>query len=389
LTPLLPPIHPVLHVFKLPSPSTAPLRSALLDLRHAAFVLRTRCAPVRDAALDSILARLDDPSAELSPARTIVDTCRSLLAVATDMQNDMRAFELGRLGERDLWDAARRTAATRERAFVFQAWGEMTTLRGAWNEWLTSPPSASVSHWSARLVRALGASTPVLCLLPPASPVSTLENHDFARTTGPNHLPPPFFVVCSLLVHIQDLLQALVATAALRALVRLPPGRDANSALTARLWALLCGEVDAGRHRTKGTTLAHLADELVAARNSSGLSAPLGPEEEAQLRTAVTRTLSHGDPVFSLLQTRLLGALSAALAKAPPRVEMPRQIQAGLIAGSRIGEQKVPLLQEEERVLVKGFEDEALLGGIQGVLGKLRRIVGWVDDVWRDVIYPS
>jgi hypothetical protein len=293
------------------------------------------------------------------------------------MRRDLRTFELAHMSERELWEATRRTAAARERAFVLQTWGGLQAVKDLWTTWLPSAQNAVSPHWTARLMQALSASTPVSYQLPlPTSNTSTPVNV----------LPPPFFILTPLLVQIQDIIQALTATAALRALVRIPPttqGNAASTSLVARLWALLRAEVDAGPQRAAGTTLSHLADELLAARGGAASA-----EEEEQLRAAVKRTLSSEDLVFVLLRTRLAGALGEALGKAPVQLEVPRRIQAGVAVGAKNTKQYevIEPLRAEERIAIKGFEDETLSAGVREVMGKLRRVVGWVDEVWRDVM---
>jgi hypothetical protein len=378
LAPLVPHTHPILATFNFPSPSPAPLRSALLHLRAAATVLRSRCAPTRDAGLDSVILRLDEVSALQDPPHAIVDAARALLKVAEDMRRDLRTFELGRMSERDLWDAARHTASIRERTLVLDAWGGAEGVRAAWKAWLSSSSTTPTNSWRSKLMSAFAASTPVLCLLP------SIVAHLPEDTPTLNLLPPPFFLLTPLLSHVQDLLQALTATAALRALIRLPPGGADGDALVARVWALLRAEADSGRVRPPETTLAHLGDELVSARRPAG---PLTPAEEEQLRGAVRRTLAHDDPVFSLLHRRLLAALGERLEHAPARVEIPKHIQAGRVAGAREVDEKVQ--PEVERLSVKGFEGEGLAEGINEVLGRLRRVVGWVEAVWTEAVFDE
>ncbi|KAG8213692.1 hypothetical protein J3R82DRAFT_10390 [Butyriboletus roseoflavus] len=87
-----------------------------------------------------------------------------------------------------------------------------------------------------------------------------------------------------------------------------------------RVWTLLRAEI-AGEPDASDTKLINLADEVIRARkqatatHSTPASSPLSKEDEVTLRAAVDRTLRPEDPVYKLLQRRLLTELFNVLVK--------------------------------------------------------------------------
>lgn len=122
--------------------------------------------------------------------------------------------------------------------------------------------------------------------------------------------------------------------------------------------------------------------------------------EEARLRAAVERTLQPSDPVFVLLQKRLLGALAERLVqpwKSPREASLfPERMQTGR-EGERAGKRPRLMLdledlglgerqaQGERRLIVKGFEDVVLVGAVGEALEKIRDCIWWVEETWGDL----
>lgn len=167
-----------------------------------------------------------------------------------------------------------------------------------------------------------------------------------------------------------------------------------------RIWILLKAEI-IEEPGSGDTNLVHLADEVVRARQLDGTI--LSGEEETGLRAAVARTLNHNDPVFVLLQKRVLKALVDALghrrSESRQAGALPR-MQTGL-DGKRAG--KRPRLMvvldpedfdadhnaETHQLIigrVQGFEDEYLRKVVEEVFVKVDECVRWVEGVWQDVL---
>ncbi|KAH9894925.1 hypothetical protein C8Q73DRAFT_692234 [Cubamyces lactineus] len=438
LKPLLPRSHPVLVTLSAPlSPTSAPLRSAIMHLREILAALRERCAPARDAYIDQLILRLDEPNqlASLSQlAALVVQTTRDILELAESMKDDLSQFVLGEMDEKDLKVVITQQAMLREKSLILQLWPP-SRIEPAWKAWLDElqptlyPGAESVQpphrRWIYRLVQALGAGNPVSCPLPTIRiPGLTPETEPEGVQQPPNALPPPFLVTCPSLLVAQNYLQALVIAASLRSLVRLPP-RFASAAAAAsedgpsfmeRVWTLLKASIEE-EPGASSTKIINLEDEVVRARRACSDDAhPCTPDEEARLRAAVDRTLQPRDPVFLLLQKRLLQALAAWLvsfpAAAPPDAH---QHGPGSVPGSRASTPtpvhmqtgrdrpgKRPRLHlgldspqsafagwERERGRVppiKGFEDEVLVREVGETFRRIGATVDWVDRIWQDLV---
>jgi len=162
-----------------------------------------------------------------------------------------------------------------------------------------------------------------------------------------------------------------------------------------RIWTLLKAEIDEEDPSGSTTKIVNFADEVVRARRL--VSAP-DEREEAQLRAAVDRTLQYGDPVFLLLQKRLLGALALHLCR--PRVTIdvaagrtPERMQTGRSLGAGRADKRPRLDVDIEAGSsslqpatppVKGFEDIVLVRGLEIILTKVHKYIGWVESVWFD-----
>ncbi|KZT26777.1 hypothetical protein NEOLEDRAFT_1062218 [Neolentinus lepideus HHB14362 ss-1] len=403
---LLPPKHPVLHTLGSPlSPTSSPLLSAVTHLQEVVMALRERCAPARDSDINALLHRLDDansavPHTEI--AKIVVDVVRSILNFADVMKDDLAQFVLGTMGEKQVRSAITQEAKLRERQLVIEFWSIQRTEH-MWTQWVaqlkatyaTLESIPSRRRWIPRLIEAMGSIVAVSC--PDLPPVA----QDDMTTTDEdsNVLPPPLFFCGPSLLYIQNFLQALVIAAALRSLTRLAPfppkPSDASSSLPMnvsfmdRVWTLLKAEID-GEEGSGDTKLINLADEVLRARKSTGDT--LEAAEEEKLRAAVGRTLQIHDPVYILLQKRLLSTVSARLlqtSQSPPPL-VPAHLQSGR---ERPGKRSRLIIDDEteerERtpegeVIIKGFEDPVLVKAIGEVLARLRSIVEWTRDIWSD-----
>ncbi|KAI0745034.1 hypothetical protein C8Q76DRAFT_764454 [Earliella scabrosa] len=434
IKPLLPRSHPILVTLALPlSPTSAPLRSAVMHLREILVALRERCSPARDSHIDRLIQAVDEPNQLSSTedlATLVTDTARAILELTEVMKEDLSQFVLGSMDEKDLKVMITQQAMLREKALILRLWPP-SRLEPSWKAWLSELDPSMFRHiesvqpshrrWTLRLVQALGTGSAVNCPIPTVRLPGT-EPHADVGDEGershevphpPNSLPPPFFVTCPALLAVQNYLQALVITASLRSLVRLPPQPRVSptdtptesrpTSFTQRVWTLLKASVDE-EPGAEDTKVVNLADEVVRVRRAcaDGEHA-CGPEEEARLRAAVDRTLQPRDPVFLLLQKRLLQALATWLVSspAPPdpdsRGSTPVHMQTGK---ERPG--KRPRLHlglenpksvfvgwERERgrpPAIKGFEDEVLVREVAETFGKVGKVVDWTDRIWQDLI---
>ena len=433
LSPLLPPKHPVLVTLSSPlSPTSSPLNSALMHLREVLASLRERCAPVRDSEIEALQQPLADPPARLTAlAALVAQTVRSILRFSEIMKDDLSQFFLGNMTEQQLRSIVAKQAKTTERELVTDIWHQGIIIQG-WISWLDKfqPPahlysiSASPCYlWIVRVVQALGSSSPVACPLPSRttqiSPTTYSGHNSHENTEKPtpiaNTLPAVFFFSAPTLLKIQNYLQALVIAASLRILTRLPaPTRSGSDppnsdSFMSRVWILLRAEI-AGEPGASDTKLINLADEVVRARTQPATvtaSGSLTKEDEATLRAAVDHTLRPEDPVYKLLQRRLLTELSNVLVKRRQGYAA-RDVGAGaspaILRAGRDGEPagKRPRLvldledvdesQISPRGLprlvidIKGFEDPVLSRATEEVFEEVDNCLWWVESVWSDVV---
>ena len=389
LIPLFPAEHPILTSLSAPLPPTSsPLLTAVNSSREILVALRKRCAPARDAYIDTLLASLANPPTHLLDlAKLVIDTTRSILTLAETMKDDLSQFVLGSMGEVQLSATIADQARLQERALVLDLWRQSVIQEdvATWLAELSQPYAPIIAptsrKWVLRLVQALGATDPVTCPLP-AKP---LTQEDSALPPVPNTLPPPFFFSTPELLYIQNFLQAIIIAAALRAL--LPSSVSPPEDFMYRIWTLLLASVNE-ENGAEDARLINLADELVRASS-------LVDDEARKLRAAVARTLRASDPVFLLLQRRLLSTLAERLARAPTaplhRKDAPTEMRTG-----RRGEKSTHNVTSEERteaaaeVLdVQGFGDPVLTGAIQQALTKLRVAVRWIESIWADTLEPG
>ncbi|KAI1791301.1 hypothetical protein LXA43DRAFT_889464 [Ganoderma leucocontextum] len=433
--PLLPKNHPVLITLSLPlSPTSAPLRFAVMHLRDILVALRARASPVRDAHIDTLIKALDEPNQLATTedlARLVTDSARSILELAESMKEDLSQFMLGSMEEQDLKTMITQQAMLREKTLVLQLWPP-SRVEPAWKIWLNDldtsafPGAEAVqpSHrrWIYRLTQGLGTNRAVTCPLPTIripgsdSPTPPEPEPELAEAS-PNTLPPPFFVTTPALLTAQNHLQALVIAASLRSLVRLPP-RPASAhpsststpdsgtpSFMARIWTLLKASADE-EPGAEGTKIANLADEVVRVRRACADESPSrdpDPEEETRLRAAVDRTLQPRDPVFLLLQKRLLRGLAAWLVSGPETssamssTDGPIHMRTGRERPGKRSRLHLGLEDPKSVVVgwergrgkpavVKGFEDEVLVREVQETFGRVGAVVDWTDRIWQDLI---
>jgi hypothetical protein len=373
-----------------------------------------RCAPARDPPLDALLRSLDDPPPDITEAKLIVDTVKAIFGIAEAMKDDFAEFVLGSMNEKQLSGVIQQQAKAEERAFVLQLWSPKQ-IKQSWRAWLRAldpHPGDTVTpqnKWILRLIQALRSTHPVS---------RAINDHATTpKSTAENALPPLFLFSTSSLLYLQNYLQAMVIAATLRSITPLPPpvpksSSDANKPhdpstdFMERVWTLLLAEVD-GEEGSGDTKLVNLADEVVRARKAVVAAPPLDADGEARSRAAVDRTLQPKDPVFSLLQQRLMSALATRLTQRRQQshrddaVLAPERMQTG-IDGERAGK-RLRLALNTERILpeqkghaegeqalvVKGFEHPVLAKGLLEALGKLRTNVNWIANVWEDVIVST
>ncbi|KAG5648507.1 hypothetical protein DXG03_003118 [Asterophora parasitica] len=407
LQPLFPPDHTILLTLAAPLPPTSsPLHSTIALLQEILAALRKRCAPARDPDIDALLHHLASPphpqhdQQENPLARLLVNTLRALITLADTLKRDLTDTLLGAMSEPQLTAVIRQQARARERELVQSPalWGQpdsdpVETLSTAWTEWVGGDDTV----WTPRLLTALASPAPVTC-----------HPHD----DHPNPLPPQFFFLRPALLYLQNYAQALVVAAALKALVRLPPplpGADAPD-FVPRLWTLLKAEIDRDEYpihftypdgtadaedpSAHSTKLVNLADEVIRARRL--FSSPVDEDQERELRSAVERTLQLSDPVFKLLQGRLVRAIGERVREMLKEggeggVRVPESMRTGrgavaaaLMNGAAAAPSNASVLPP-----IKGFEDEVLMRGIEEVVTNLVERVEWVESVWGDTIRSS
>ena len=437
LSPLLPPKHPVLVTLSSPlSPTPSPLDSAVAHLRELLASLRQRCAPARDFELETLQQPLDDPPVRSSPpvalAKLVADTVKNILKFSEVMKDDLSQFILGSMTEQQLGSVVAKQAKTTEREIVIDVWHRDRIIQ-EWTSWLDKQQHPAHLNaisteprflWVVRIVQALGSSSPVSCPLPTRTvqitPSASSDNDNETKessATNANTLPPVFFFSAPTLLKIQNYLQALVIAASLNVLARLPaPTRPSGASFEppdpdsfmSRIWTLLRAEIsqepDAG-----DTKVINLADEVIRARTQASAtpSTTLSKEEEAMLRADVNRTLRYEDPVYKLLQRRLLTELSSALVK---RRQGDATRDAGTGAGpamlrtgkdgERAGKRPRLVLDQEDMeelwitprsppridAAMKGFEDPVLSQAIAEVFGQVDSCLWWVEKAWGDVV---
>ncbi|KAJ7217975.1 hypothetical protein GGX14DRAFT_598959 [Mycena pura] len=397
ICPLFPNDHPILVTLSAPVPPTAsPLMSTKFLLKDILVALRERAAPARDSIIDGILADLDAPRSPTSIttssitselALLIISTMKSIFALADAMKTDLNEFVVGFMTESQMRAILVQQAKTREKELVLEVWGQSgkdgkERVQEMWQAWVDELEGHDASEfqprdkWIRRLIRALASTKPVSCTIP--NLVSTDKSVQDAA--GGNELPPQLLFSVPRLLYAQNYLQALVVAASLRSLTRLPAESNSRSDFMDRVWTLLEAEIEEEVSSATGSKIVNFADEVIRARRL--ISTP-DKQEEDSLRAAVDRTLQYGDPVFLLLQKRMLAALAHQLCE--PLVNnashrsAPDQMQTGRTVGQRRPENHRP---PPVMPSVKGFEDPVLVSRIEDIFGRLRQHVEWAHTVW-------
>lgn len=428
-----------------PSPTSAPLRSAAITLRGVLSDLRARCAPLRDAEIDSMLDTLSpEASAEELP-RAVAMAFKGILELAEKMQDDLRHYALDalpRAPESELQAVLRAHARVREREVVKLIWGGAEMVRKSWQDWIrgVSEGDTPRERWRKGLIDALGMPISISF----GFPSQTVPNGTFSAT--PNVLPAPFLVPFPALFHLQNLVEALVICASVRSLVPASPTPTSPSPspsassppsprtlLTQRVWILLRSEIgNTGRGNSptgageSETKIAHLEEEVLQAwklaknphpnSNSNSDSdldvvtvpVPVSVSEaqENALRAAVRRVLRAEDPVFKLLLARVRAFLYQA-----PTISSPSSSSASDGGGETTGPKymrtgfarfgngqsfsppqsspnakDVTVTHLASLPSVRGFEEDILREGLKEVRDSLDTIVEWTEWVWDDII---
>lgn len=421
---LFPLNHPSILALSSPlAPTTSPLHSTAILLKEILVSLKQRCAPARDREIDEPMVLLDEIPPPLitmdsralqtrnhSVARSVIGVTQSILTIAEVMKEDLNKFVLGTMNEAQVKYVVQQQAKTRERELVLQLWSvpDGQGIREKWCAWVEQLEdilpldNSQGDRWKRRLLQALQSPAPVSCNdLPGARPVPTPANV----------LPPQFLFAMPNLLSIQNYIQALIITAALRSLLRVPmyPEFDQSRVATAsrfvqRVWTLLAGEIEADEAMSRpadfgDTKTTHLAEELVHARR---MLSEVGADEEARLRAAAERIFRPQDPVYLLLQRRVLVALRESLiTRHPPApVDRERPLPEKLRTGKDIaaGVGKMPNLgfwpntvassagAVKGKVYPKGFEDSILANEVDRLFSKLASCIAWIEDVWGDLI---
>lgn len=430
VSPLLSPQDALLRSLSLPPPpSTAPLYSFVFIMKEVLIALRRRCAPIRDREIDRQLEGLEILPPMFSHvgggasaiASLITYSLEALMTIIDHMKSDLHDFLLGSMNEEQLGVLLMREAKLRERAVVVQLWSPPSELedsrrgedviRDAWRSWYeqTEGDVPEEHRWKARLLQALFAAQPVSC-----TPSLQVTHISATASIAKNELPPQLFFSSASLYRLQDYLQAVVIAAILRSLIRLLLPVSLASSLSTqasvhdfmqRVWTLLEAELNAVPvHNVAGDNplkLINLEDEVV--RASKLIMGTLDPREEQRLRLAVGRTLRPSDPVFSLLQKRLMDTLLSLMVESPSKrvAETPELLKAGRRLRCHSGK-KLRLMISDKEIAdrrevvspntvglvspIKGFEDPVLSKVIEGALTQLSKIIGWTESVWGDLI---
>lgn len=425
LTPLFPSKHSALIAFSFPLPPTpSPLIVAIIHLREALVTLRQRCAPIRDATIDGILHRIahrsPSPSTE-ELAELLVIVIRSIFELSIDMRSDYSNAVLATASEQEVVNMVATMAKTQEQGLVLQLWESKEAMQKAWSDWIDGFHPADLAlqvqpkqFWILKLIESLGKPHAVTSkLFRPPFPQETANDPDSGgRGTKqtpepPNMLPPQFLFSGPTLFRLQNYIQALTIAASLKSLV--PTTRLAfipsipsqpqigdstpptNRTFTERIWALLELEIGTTDDEPPETKIINFADEVIMAYSSvlpPGVTT-LDPHLEQRLRSTVDRILRTDDPVFILLQKRLLAAFSAAFLDTPVVEEHAtvRMHSNSRVWPQRGSSQSPPhTAQSEITIVAKGFEDPVIAKQYSIAASMLKRSVEWVERVWDDTM---
>jgi len=394
-------------------------------MKDVLVALRKRCAPFRDGEIDRQLEKLETLPPRLSHvggrvsaiATLITHSLEALMTIIDYMKSDLHDFVLGSMNEEQLGVLVMREAKLRERAVVIELWFPsnqledsrrgMDTIQDAWRSWCKKAGGdvPEEHRWKSRLLQALFAAHPVSC----TPPLQVMHNGDDTTLIAKNELPPQLFFSSASLYRLQDYLQAVIIAATLRSLIRLLLPAPSSSTQASvhdfmqRVWALLEAEfVPVPRAADDNPLkLINLEDELV--RTSKLVVGTLDSTEEQRLRRTVRRTLKPSDPVFSLLQKRLMDALLNLVVESPSKraAETPGLLKAGrglhshsrkrlrlMISDKEIADRREVMFPNIVGFIcpIKGFEDPTLSKVIGEAVTQLSKIIGWTESVWGDLV---
>ncbi|KAG9121561.1 hypothetical protein FRC07_002431 [Ceratobasidium sp. 392] len=365
--------HPLYALFKCPlAPTTDPLGTAVQDMRLLAAGLRERCAPIRDDALIAVQQTLSDtlPASIINAAQAIAETAKF-------MREDLNDYVLQNASEEDAKHWVRAQARTKEREVALRISGTEEKLVQCWKDYLhVDTASVSWTLLARRLLETVSAPTAAI-FLPPDTQIPSLPYQ--------NIVPPQLMLSIESLVRVQDLIQAVVIVASLRSLV--PISSDLAESFASRIWALV-ESVILGRSSSSEPQfkLINLQDEVIEAYHTSHTThhSPHTPIADDTLRATVSRTLRAEDPVFRLLQKRLVSALEAELVQ-PASVGSVAPIVMRTGRDQEIRNTAASSHRAElPRIRAKGFDDHALDEPMVQLLDCIRRVLGWMVFCWND-----
>lgn len=248
----------------------------------------------------------------------------------------------------------RALAHAHERNSLLARW-TLEQLRSAWRSW----SGATSVSWTQRLVESVCLHRAITFLDPPTTAPTS------GSTQGDSNCLPLLLKTCApILWFAQNMIQALLITSLLALLAP-----AASSDLAARILNLLRVDMLAPPSEDH-TDLADLEKLLIAGCDVS-------VEDRKVLRGRIEKILRSEDPVWALLAQRLAAALACALA--PSMASVPDTLQTGLIL-------RPTSIDGKRRMVVKGFEGEALEEAAGEVLAALEGVREWVGEGWADVL---
>lgn len=357
---LVPASHPIMYILSDPlSPTSAPLRSAATHLKELLYVLRERCASIRDAEFDSLLQKFDGITPDRLPSACL-EVIRGVFRMAEIMEEDLADFVVGSWTEDEARRWLRRKAIDGEHHVVLELYSP-DRVRTLYRNWLSAESNEHRQSIISRLMNAVTSNIPV-------SPFPPSENL----------LPPPLMFAAFDILRIQNFMQAVVIAASLHSLVP-----SSNNDWVSRVWTLLEAEVDENSDSTDGIKLINLEDEVIQAAQLSKVD----PSVINRLRDAVKRTLRTQDPVFRLLQARLSTAIQQRLvasSESYPAIQLPARLRTGRLMPKKDITEREPA--SEPDLVVKGFELPILKANVGALTVSLRNCVSWLEEAWDSVL---
>lgn len=346
-------------------------------MRSLVAGLRERCAPIRDEALISAQHTLS-----MSSPSSIVSAAQSIIQIAELMHKDLNDFILTNASEEDAMQWVKTQARLKEREVALRLSETQERLTLDWEEYLgVNIASVSSSLITRRLLETVSSSHAAIFI--------PRDTHTPAEATL-NRVPVQLMLSIDSLHRAQDLIQAIVIVGSLRSLVPLSGGP--GELFTSRVWTLvetaLAGPTSSPSE--SDVKLINLQDEVVEAyrvaysSTTSSHTSMMAPDE--RLRATVTRTLRTEDPVFRLLQKRLISALEAELLHPTTRNNVA---PVTMRTGQRLGDANDDAPHDSAphaRLRVKGFEDAILDEPMGRILRDIERIIQWVLFCWDEFV---